>query len=358
MIDLRSDTVTQPTPEMRTAMYEAEVGDDVFGEDPSINALEEETADLLGKEAAIYVPSGTMSNQIGIWINTRDGDEVILERECHVYNYEAGGPGVISRVQVRTIPGVRGMMTADQIRPNINPVDLHRAPTSLVCIENTHNRAGGAVYPIGEIEKISDLCAERGIRLHLDGARLWNATAATGIAEKEYAALVDTVSVCFSKGLGAPVGSALVGSRDVIEFARRKRKLLGGGMRQAGVIASGALYAIRNHRPRLVKDHENAAHLAEAVNEMDGFSVDVDNVETNILFIEVTAPIAAADVVTRLNDEGVAILALRPTAMRAVTHLDVSREDIDKAIDAFARVSKTLPAEDPSFDASKLGEPE
>ncbi len=360
MIDLRSDTVTKPTPEMRQFMHEAELGDDVFGEDPTINALEEETAALLGKEAALYVPSGTMSNQIGIWVNTREGDEVILERECHVYNYEAGAPAVLSRVQVRTIPGVRGVLTADDIRPNINPDDLHRAPTSLVCIENTHNRAGGAVYPIDEIERIGALCAEHKLNLHLDGARLWNATAATGIAERDYAKHVRTVSVCFSKGLGAPVGSALCGPRDLIAYARRKRKMLGGGMRQAGVIAAGAQYAIRNHRERMPEDHENAKRLAVAVNELPGFSVDVEHVETNILFIEVTAPIAASDVASLLGEEGVAILALRPTAMRAVTHLDVSRREIDEAIEAFARVSEALPAEgsNPGFDPTALGEPE
>ncbi len=359
MIDIRSDTVTKPSQGMRQAMYEAEVGDDVFTEDPTINALEEETAALLGMEAGLYVTSGTMGNQIGIWINTREGDEVILEREGHVFNYEAAGPTLLSRVQVRTIPGERGVITADQIRPNINPPDIHRAPTSLVCIENTHNRAGGAIFPLDEIERISQLCRERNMRLHLDGARLWNAAAATGISEAEYCRHVDTTSVCFSKGLGAPVGSVLCGTKDAITLARRKRKVLGGGMRQAGIIAAGALYALRNNRERLVEDHENAKRLAYAVNELPGFNVDVEHVETNIAFIEITAPIPAKDVADRLRTEGVLILALRPTALRAVTHLDISRNDIDRAIDAFARVSKTLPTKPtPDYDPTTMGEPE
>lgn len=359
MIDIRSDTVTKPSPEMRRAMYEAEVGDDVFAEDPTINALEAETAALLGMEAGLYVTSGTMGNQIGIWISTHEGDEVILEREGHVYNYEAAAPALLARVQVRTIPGVRGVITADQIRPNINPPDIHRPATSLVCIENTHNRAGGAIFPLDEIERISQLCRERDMRLHLDGARLWNATAATGITEAEYCCHVDTVSVCFSKGLGAPVGSVLCGSKAAIAIARRKRKVLGGGMRQAGIIAAGALYALRNNRERLVEDHENMQRFAHAVNELPGFSVDVDRVETNIAFIEITAPIPAKEVADRLRAEGVLILALRPTALRAVTHLNVSRVDIDHAIDTFARVSKTLPTESPpDYNPTMMGDPE
>ena len=343
MIDLRSDTVTKPTPAMRKAMYEAEVGDDVQGEDPAINALEEETAALLGTKAAVYVPSGTMSNQIGIWVNTREGDEVILEQDCHVYNYEAAAPAVLGRVQVRTIPGVRGIITAEQIAANINPDDVHRPRTSLVCIENTHNRASGAIYPLDEIERISQLCRSRKLSLHLDGARLWNASAATGISEHEYVRHVRTVSVCYSKGLGAPVGSALCGPADLIKEARRRRKLLGGGMRQAGIVAAGALYALRHHRDRLPEDHANAKRLAHGVNSIPGFYVDVKHVETNIVFIEVTAQIPAAEVASMLGAEGVLMLPLRPTAMRAVTHLDITREQIDRAIEVFAKVSKWLP---------------
>jgi len=343
MIDIRSDTVTLPTPEMRRAMAEAEVGDDVFREDPTVNRLEEETAAILGKETALYVTSGTMGNQIGVWVNTDEGDEVIVERDCHLYNYEAGAPAVLSRVMIKPLPGTRGVITAEQIATAINPPDLHRAPTKLVCIENTHNRAGGAIFPLDEIERIGKLCRERGIRLHLDGARLWNASVATGIPERRYSEHVDTVSVCFSKGLGAPVGSALAGTKEVIALARRRRKTLGGGMRQAGIIAAGALYALRNHRERLVEDHANARKLAEALAGLPGYKIDLDGVVTNLVIIEITAKVPAAQVAERLKAEGVLILAIRPTALRAVTNLNVTSRDIDRVIEAFRKVAKTLP---------------
>ncbi len=343
MIDIRSDTVTKPTPDMRRAMYEAEVGDDVFGEDPTVNALEEETAEVLGTEAAMYVSSGTMGNHIGVWVNTAEGDEIIANDQCHIYHYEASGPAVISRVMMKLLPGERGALSAENIEAAINPTDVHRAPTKLVCVENTHNRAGGAVFPLTELERIGKLCKRNGMRLHMDGARLWNATAASGISEAEYARHVDTVQVCFSKGLGAPVGSAICGTKEAIALARRRRKTLGGGMRQAGIVAAGALFALRNNRARLADDHANAKRLAECVNETPGFSVDVANVETNILFIEVTAPVAAPEIVGRLEERGVRIMAPRPTAMRAVTNLGVSADDIERTIGAFAAVSKELP---------------
>jgi len=343
MIDIRSDTVTKPTPEMRKAMAEAEVGDDVFGEDPTVIALEQETAAILGKEAALYVASGSMSNQIGIWVNTDEGDEVIVERDCHLYNFEAGAPAVLSRVMIKTLPGNRGVITAAQIAEAMNPYTLHVAPTKLVCIENTHNRAGGTLFPLDEIERIAALCREKEIRYHLDGARLWNASVATGIPEATYAKHVDTVSVCFSKGLGAPVGSALCGPKEVIERARRKRKILGGGMRQAGIIAAGALYALRNNRERLVEDHANARRLAEGISGLPGMRVDASAVVTNMVLIEITAKVPASEVSARMKAEGVLINPIRPTVLRAVTHLDVSARDIEKVIEACAKVSKTLP---------------
>jgi len=342
MIDIRSDTVTKPTPEMRRFMAEVEVGDDVFHEDPTVNALEEETAALVGMEAALYVPSGTMGNQIGVWVNTREGDEVILERDCHIYNYEAGAPALLSRVMIRTIQGRRGVIIADQVAAEINPDNIHNAPTRLVCLENTHNRAGGAIYPLDEIACIGTLCRERGLRLHLDGARLWNASAATGILEREYVRHVDTVSVCYSKGLGAPVGSALCGTNEVIARARQRRKVLGGGMRQAGIIAAGALYALRHHRERLPQDHANAKRLAGGIADMRGIRVDAAAVETNIVVIEIAPPVPAAEVSRRLQELGVLINPIRPTALRAVTHLDVSRADIDAAIEAFNKVTRAL----------------
>ncbi len=342
MIDIRSDTVTKPTAAMRAFMANAEVGDDVYREDPMVRALEEETAALLGKEAALYVPSGTMSNQIGVWVNTHEGDEVICERDCHIYNYEAGAPALLSRVLMKTLQGARGVISAAQVEEAVNPANIHAAATTLVCLENTHNKAGGTIYPREEMERISDLCKRGDMRLHLDGARLWNASAATGIPERDYAELADTVSVCFSKGLGAPVGSALCGAQEVIERARRKRKILGGGMRQAGIIAAGALYALRNHRARLVEDHMNARRLAEAINELPGIKVDLEGVQTNIVMIEITGNATAQQVSAMMKDEGVLINAMRPKVLRAVTHLDVSSRDVEKAIEAFARISRRI----------------
>jgi len=342
MIDIRSDTVTKPTAAMRAFMANAEVGDDVYREDPMVRALEEETAALLGKDAALYVPSGTMSNQIGVWVNTHEGDEVICERDCHIYNYEAGAPALLSRVLMKTLQGARGVISAAQVEEAVNPANIHAAATTLVCLENTHNKAGGTIYPREEMERISDLCKRGDMRLHLDGARLWNASAATGIPERDYAELADTVSVCFSKGLGAPVGSALCGSQEVIERARRKRKILGGGMRQAGIIAAGALYALRNHRVRLVEDHANARCLAEAINELPGIKVDLEGVQTNIVMIEITGNATAQQVSAMMKEEGVLINAMRPKVLRAVTHLDVSARDIEKAIEAFARISRRI----------------
>ena len=342
-VDVRSDTVTKPTEAMRKAMFLAEVGDDVYREDPSVNALEEEVADLLGKEAALFCPSGSMTNQIGIWVNTREGEEVIMERDCHVYNYEAGAPAMLSRVLTKLLPGRRGVLTAAQIAENMVAGDLHQARTGLVEIENTHNKQGGTIFPIDEIQRIGSLCKERGVRFHMDGARIWNASAATGIPEADYAQHVDTISVCFSKGLGAPVGSALVGDAETIDMARRRRKVLGGAMRQAGFLAGAARYALRHHRERLAEDHANAKRLADGLREIPGFSVDPADPETNILMINVTGPVPAPQVAEALKRRGVLINGILPTRLRAVTHLDVTAADMDRIIDAFADVSKSLP---------------
>jgi threonine aldolase len=240
---------------------------------------------------------------------------------------------------MKTLPGKSGVMAAEQVAEALNPVNIHAAPTKLVCLENTHNKAGGILYPLEEIRRIGVLCNQRDIRVHIDGARLWNATAATGIPEADYAGAADTVSVCFSKGLGAPVGSALCGAKDVIEVARRKRKILGGGMRQAGVIAAGALFALRNHRARLCDDHANARRLAEAVGALQGIRVDLNAVHTNIVMIEITAKATAQHVSDKMKEEGVLINAMRPQVLRAVTHLDVNARDIEQVIGAFQRVS-------------------
>ena len=336
MIDLRSDTVTQPTADMRQAMLSAPVGDDVLGDDPTVSALEAYVAELLGKEAAVYMPSGTMTNQVALRSHTQPGDEVYLEAEAHIYYYEGGGPAAISGVSCRLIPGRNGSFTATELVQSMRPEDPHFPRARLVCIENTHNRSGGRIFPLETIQAIAQVCQQRDLRLHMDGARFWNACAATGIAPSVYAAPFDTVSVCFSKGLGAPVGSALVGNAAQIAKARRFRKMFGGGMRQAGIIAAGALYALQHQRDRLAEDHANAQRLAQGLQGMKGVVIDPAAVETNIVNFEVTDQPAAA-VVKTLAQEGVAVLATGPDRIRAVTNLMVERAQIDQAIEAIAR---------------------
>jgi threonine aldolase len=333
MIDLRSDTVTRPTAAMRQAMAEAEVGDDVLGDDPTVLALERRVAEVLGKEAAVYVPSGTMSNQVAIRAHTEPGDEIILEATAHSYFFETGGPAALSGVMCRLIPGWHGLFTADDVRAVLRPHNTHFPVTKLVCIENTHNRGGGTVWPLSQIADIAAVAREAGLAMHLDGARLWNASVASGVPESEYAAPFDSVSVCFSKGLGAPVGSALAGTRAFIDRARRFRKMFGGGMRQAGIIAAGALYALEYHRERLAEDHENAQRLAEGISRLPGLEIDIATVRTNIVIFRVTS-MPAAELVARLKAKGVLVLATAPDAIRAVTHLDVSAEQIEEAIQA------------------------
>ena len=263
MIDLRSDTVTLPIPEMREAMYQAFVGDDVFGDDPTINNLEEHVAEILGKEAAVYMPSGTMTNQVAIRTHTEPGDEILLEQSAHVYFNEAGATAALSGAICRLIPGDRGVFGAEDMEEAIRPVNDHYPRTKLVCVENTANRGGGKVWPLEKLAEVKNTAHENGLKTHLDGARIWNAAAAMNIPESEIAKHFDSLSVCFSKGLGAPVGSALAGSNDFIMEARRFRKQFGGGMRQAGIIAAGALYALENNRERLKVDHDNAKMLAK-----------------------------------------------------------------------------------------------
>ncbi|MGD1859084.1 MAG: threonine aldolase family protein, partial [Leptolyngbyaceae cyanobacterium] len=286
MIDLRSDTVTQPTPEMRQAIAQAPVGDDVLGDDPTVNELEETVAALLGKEAAVYMPSGTMTNQVALRTHTEPGDEIILESQAHIYFYEAGGPAALSGVMCKLIDGQRGIFTASDLQAALRPWNEHYPRTKLVCLENTHNRGGGSIFPLSEIQAIAQVCQTNDLRLHLDGARFWNACVASNTAEADYAAPFDTVSVCFSKGLGAPVGSALVGSRALIQRARRFRKMFGGGMRQAGLIAAGALYALQNHRDRLSEDHANARRLAQGLQAIDGITVNLATVEPNLVYFQ------------------------------------------------------------------------
>ncbi|MDQ3862936.1 MAG: aminotransferase class I/II-fold pyridoxal phosphate-dependent enzyme, partial [Actinomycetota bacterium] len=262
MIDLRSDTVTRPTEGMRRAMLEAPVGDDVFGEDPTVNRLEEYVADLLGKEAALYAPSGTMTNQIGVHTSTNPGEEVLLHEGSHIFVYEAGAPAMLSGVQLRTLPGERGVLDPETIRAAVRPEDVHFPRSRLLCLENTHNAAGGTIFPLEDFAAASATAKELGLKVHLDGARLFNAQVATGVAASEWCARADTVSVCSSKGLGAPVGSLLAGDAKTIMEARRARKAFGGGMRQAGIIAAASLYAFENHVDRLAEDHGHARNLA------------------------------------------------------------------------------------------------
>ena len=333
MIDLRSDTITRPTPAMRAAMNAAEVGDDVFGEDPTVNRLEETVAERLGKEAAVFVPSGTMSNQIAVKVHTRPGDEILCDANCHIYCYEQGGPAVLSGATCRLIDGDYGILDVTQLEDKIRPDDQHCVRTRLVCLENTHNRGGGRVYPIEKIEAISRWARKHNLAMHLDGARLWNAVVAAGIPAREWARHFDTVSVCFSKGLGAPVGSALAGPRDLIKAARRARKLFGGGMRQAGVIAAGALYALDHHVERLVEDHRNAQVIAQAIADTPGLRLTPPEVETNLVWVYVEPEMGSVkEVAARLKQQGVLVHASGPK-FRACAHLDVSREQAEKAAD-------------------------
>ena len=341
MIDLRSDTITQPTPEMRQAIAQAVVGDDVLGDDPTVNELEATVAALLGKEAAVYMPSGTMTNQVALRTHTEPGDEIILESQAHIYFYEAGAPAALSGVMCRLIQGEYGVFTAADLQAVLRPANDHYPRTKLVCLENTHNRGGGRIFPLETIQAIGQVCHAQGLRLHLDGARFWNACIATGITEAEYAAPFDTVSVCFSKGLGAPVGSALVGPKDLIQRARRFRKMFGGGMRQAGMLAAGALHAIHHHRDRLVEDHANAQRLAMGLQNIDGISIDLANIQTNLVYFK-TMEVPAAALAEELTAMDVGVLSTGPHTLRAVTNLMVNQADIDVALNHITVAMQTL----------------
>lgn len=333
IIDLRSDTVTKPSPEMRRVMAEAEVGDDVFGDDPTMNKLQEKVADMLGKEAALFVPSGTMANTIAILAHTQPGDEVIVERESHTFNYEVAGAAVMGGVQLNTILGERGILEPDQIAREIREPNVHIPPTKLICLENTHNRGGGSIYPLEKIQAIHNLAQRHNIKMHLDGARLFNACVATGISPNEYAQNFDSLMFCFSKGLGAPVGSILVGSKAFIERAHRVRKMLGGGMRQVGILAAAAWYALENNVERLAEDHAHAQMLAIELAKIKGFQVNPEHVETNILVFDVSqSGFSVAEVLSKFKSKGILMVSFGRTLARAVTHLDVSREDIEITI--------------------------
>jgi threonine aldolase len=341
-VDLRSDTVTRPSPEMRRAMAQAEVGDDVFGDDPTVNRLQEEVAKLLGKETALFVPSGSMANQASIRAQTQPGDEIICHVDSHMHNYEAGGPAALSGCSARLLLGERGLFTAQDVRAAVRPPGSHFPRSALVIVENTQNRGGGTIWPLKRVVEVRDAARELGLRTHLDGARLLNACVATGIEPSEYARDFDTVSICFSKGLGAPVGSAVAGSAETIRRVHRCRKLFGGGMRQAGIIAAGALYALENNVERLIEDHVNAKRLALGLAEIPHVRIDPDAVETNIVFFNVAPEWGTAQrVCDALREQEVWMLPESTHRVRAVAHLDVSREDVERAVAALHRVFRS-----------------
>lgn len=330
-IDFRSDTVTRPTAPMLDFMQKAPLGDDVFGEDPSINELENYAASLFGMETAIFCPSGTMTNQIAIKCHTQPGDEVICDQDSHIYQYEGGGIAFNSGCSVRLLPGNRGRITATQVEQAINADDIHKPVSRMVGLENTSNRGGGSCYDWQEIEKISVVCKERGLILHLDGARLFNALEATGQTAAQYGSVFDSISICLSKGLGAPVGSLLLGNAAFIKKARRVRKVFGGGMRQAGMLAAAGQYALENHVGRLKIDHENARLISQALAKKS-FIKEVLPVETNIIIAEIGAPWTPASFVQKMKEHGILLFAFSPTRIRMVLHLDITPADVAETI--------------------------
>ena len=340
MIDLRSDTVTKPSPAMREAMARAPVGDDVYGEDPTVNRLQEMAAGLLGKTAAIFVPSGTMANQLSIRAQTQPGQEVIVESTAHIVRYEQGAAAALSGVQLHWVRGERGLITADQIETAIRPKDPHTIPTALICLENTHNSGGGSIYPLAAIDAIRSVAQRHGIPMHLDGARLFNAAVATGIPAADYARHFETVSVCLSKGLGAPVGSLIATSDPaLLDKLRRFRRMYGGAMRQAGIVAAAGIHALEHNITRLKEDHSHATHLAQILHHIPSVSLNPTHVETNIIVFEVKENgRSPAQLVAELKQAGVLINAIGARRFRAVTHLDISAQDIEEAGRMFAAV--------------------
>ena len=333
--DFRSDTVTRPTTAMRAAMAGAEVGDDVYGEDPTVRRLEEVTAERLGHQAGLFVTSGTQGNQIPIGIFCAPGDEVVVEANGHSVHYEAGATAGLWGVQIHPVASPRGILTEAQVRSALRPPGRDHEPRSrMLLLENTHNRGGGTVWPLDTFQSALGVAREHGLAVHLDGARLWNAEAATGVAARRWAELCDSTTVCFSKGLGAPVGSVLVGSQSFIHDARRLRKRLGGGMRQAGILAAGALYALEHHLARLPEDHKNARLLAQGLSSLPGMAVDLARVETNMVYAEF--PCAAEAAATYLRTAGVLAHPVGPRTLRFVCHLDVAEKDVRRALEAVA----------------------
>jgi threonine aldolase len=349
MIDLRSDTCSRPTDAMRRAMAHAEVGDDVYGDDPTVKALERAVAHLLGKDDAVYMPSGTMTNQVAVATHTRRGDTVLMDQSAHIYLMENGGAATLSGAFPRPLPGVRGVFTAADVEAVIGvthpffPTTM-TAPPRLLCLENTHNFGGGAVWPLDAIVAVTDAGRRHGLATHLDGARLWNATAATGISEADYCAPFDSVSVCMSKALGAPVGSLLAGGADFIGRARRFKQAFGGGFRQAGIIAAGALHALNHHRPRLSETHELARRFAQGLAQIDGVEIDPAGVETNIVRFRLTGS-SAGRFVDEAHRRGLWMLPSGSDAVRSVFYLDLTEADVDAALKIVSDTLRALPPE-------------
>jgi threonine aldolase len=340
IVDLRSDTLTQPTPEMREAMGRAEVGDDVWGEDPTIQRLEALAAARLGKDAALFVTSGTQGNLVSVVAHTQSGQEVVLDLDSHIYNYEVAGAATIGHVQMRPAKTERGFLTPDQVREAIRPSNIHLPQTGLVCVENTHNRHGGTCCTPEEIAAVAAVAHEAGVPVHLDGARLFNAAVALKRPVAEFVRSVDSVTFCLSKGLGAPVGSVICGSADFIGRARRVRKMLGGGMRQAGIIAAAGIVALERMVERLAEDHANARRLAEGLAKVPGLQLDLSSVQTNIVILRVAGgPAATAELVKGCAARKVKVHAMGPAAIRCVTHKDVDGDDITRALDAFRELT-------------------
>ena len=332
VIDMRSDTVTRPSSGMYEAMLQAPLGDDVFGDDPTVNMLQERVADLLGKEAALFVPSGTMANEVCIRAHTEPADELIAEGQSHCYYHEGGAPAALSGVQTRFIEGERGVFTGATLEAMLRPPDQHHCPTRLVVIENTHNGGGGKVWPLETIEDVARVCREHDFRLHMDGARVMNAAVASGLPARRIARSADTVSMCFSKGLGAPVGSAVAGNAEVIARAYRFRKIFGGAMRQAGILAAACLYALDHHVERLAEDHANARRFAEIIAEAPAIRINPADIETNLVYFGVDEAAGTAEALcARLHEQGMWMLPLERQRCRAVTHLDVNTEQVERA---------------------------
>lgn len=342
IIDLRSDTVTKPSKEMLQKMMEAEVGDDVYAEDPTVNLLQNKVAELFGKEAALYVPSGTMSNQISLRILTELGDEIIAEADAHIYYYETAAPSILSGIQIRTIKSDDGMMSLEEIEKSIRPDIYYFPKTRAIALENTHNRHGGTILSIDYIKSVKDLADKHGLFTHLDGARIWNASVASGIPLSEYGKYFDTISVCLSKGMGAPVGSLIVSNAENIKKSWKWRKIFGGGMRQAGILAAAGLYAIEHNFDKLVNDHTNANTFALGLNQIARIDCNIEKVQTNIVAFELDKSINPATFVNKCKENGLLLSSIGGQFIRVVFHIDINFDDMDNSLDIISNVMKEL----------------